>query len=153
MSFKAPKYRRFLDPWKINVYAYPVLPISDREFRTALREAHWLMSLAIDQATAARMRRQSRVGVAGSTSRAEIKAAELVVRRRDELLWLLAGLLELHLPGDNAAAQKKAKELVKAARKRSQDSARAARLQPKEQISSTGFRVPFSRKNAAKRKR
>jgi len=118
MSFKAPKYRKFLDPWKINIYAYPIPPISDRDFRTALSEAHWLMSQAIDQETAARMRRQSRRGVAGSTSRAEIKARELAVRRRDEILWLMAGLLDLHLPQDNEAARKRAKELCKLAKER-----------------------------------
>lgn len=92
--------------------------ISDADFRTALNEAHWLMSKAIDQETAARMRRQSRVGVAGATSRAEVQARELAIRRRDEILWLMAGMLGRHLPQDNAAALKRAKELCKLAKER-----------------------------------
>jgi hypothetical protein len=151
--FKPPKYRKFLDPWKINIYAYPLPPVSDRDFRTALSEAHWLMSLAIDQETAARMRRQSRVGVAGATSRAEIKARELAVRRRDEILWLLGGLLELHLPQDNEAARKMAKELCAAAKKRAQEESSAARLTQVCQTRRGGFPAPNSRRNAPKGKR
>lgn len=97
---------------------FQVDEISDEDFRTAMNEAYWLFSLAIDQETAARMRRQSRVGVAGSTSKAEIKARELRERRRAEILYLLAGLMGLHLPADNAAALEMARNLCCQAKKR-----------------------------------
>jgi len=127
--------------------------ISDRDFRTALSEAHWLMSQAIDQETAARMRRQSRVGVAGTVSRAEIQARELAIRRRDEILWLMAGMLGLHLPQDNADARLRAKALVAQANLRREDKASAARLKQAGQIRQGGFPAPTSRENAPKGKR
>lgn len=95
-------------------------PISDRDFRTAMSEAYMAFSQAIDLETAARMRRQSRVGVAGATSRAEIKATALVDRRRGDIVLLLGGLLGLYLPADNEAMLKKAMELCNQARERSQ---------------------------------
>lgn len=98
---------------------FAVEKVTDEDFRTAMTEAYWLFSLAIDQETAARMRRQSRVGVVGATSRAEIKARSLVERRRGEVIELLGGLMGLYLPNDNAAMKKKAEDLCAAARKRS----------------------------------
>lgn len=94
--------------------------IKDADFRTAMSEAYLAFSHAIDQETAARMRRQSRVGVAGATSRAEIKATALVDRRRGDIVLLLGGLLGLYLPADNEAMLKKAMELCNQARERSQ---------------------------------
>lgn len=119
--FKAPKYRAFMDPKSIpDGYRQSLgtKEVSDRDFRTAMGEAYWLFSLAIDQATAARMRRQRRVGVAGKTSKAEQKATALLERRRGEIIWLLAGLQGMHLPFENAAAREKAKELCLEAQKR-----------------------------------
>lgn len=135
---KAPEYGKLIEPWDIQdgplrKWFVPD-KISDLDFRTAMTEAHWLMSLAVDQETAARMRRQSRVGVAGATSRAEIKARELAVRRRDELLCLLGGLLGLHLPQDNAAALKRARELCKLAKDWPHGEDSDARLEPTRQI-------------------
>lgn len=153
--FKVPKYRLFADPREIPkgyLQSLGAKEISDHDFRIALNEAHWLMSLAIDQETAARMRRQSRVGVVGATSRAELKARQLCEQRRDEILWLLAGLLGMHLPAENAAARAKAEELCALANKRSQDADREARLKLKRQIGQGGFRVPFSIRNAPKRR-
>ena len=122
--FKVPKYRLFADPREIPkgyLQSLGTMEISDQDFRIAMTEAYWLFSLAIDQETAARMRRQSRVGVAGSTSRAEIKARERRERRRGEIMDLLAGLMGMCLPGENAAARERAKELCDLAKKKTQD--------------------------------
>lgn len=153
--FKAPKYRRFLDPYEIPagyLQSLGTKEVSDKDFRTAMTEAYWLFSLAIDQHTAARMRRQSRVGVAGATTRAETKAAEQVERRRGEILWLLAGLMGLHLPSENAASLERAKELCDQAKKRSQDAERKARLKQGGQTMKIGFPVAFYGKNPPKRR-
>lgn len=92
--------------------------VSDRDFRTAMGQAYLSFSQAVDQETAARMRRQSRVGLGQPCSRAEVAAISLVKERRSNIVQLLGGLLGVYLPNDNAAARETARALCRQARKR-----------------------------------
>lgn len=133
---------------------FQVDKISDEDFRTALTEAYWLFSLAIDQETAARMRRQSRRGVQGATSRAEIKAREICERRRGEILWLLAGLQGLHLPQENAAAIKRAEELCREARNPEQHlGSTMLHMRPNRKAAKSKIRIGKATGNYPKAKR
>lgn len=143
--FKAPEYGKLIDPWTIQdgplrKWFVPD-KISDRDFRTAMTEAYYAFSAAIDQETRARMRRQSRVGVAGATSRAEIRASALIECRRGDIVLLLGGLLGLYLPAANEAMVAKAMLMCDQARERLQDKSHPARLRQDRQIKGGGFRV------------
>lgn len=157
--FKVPKYTKFLDPMDIPAgYGMSLLPpvgISDTDFRTALTEAYQLFSDAIDQETAARMRRGRRHGMRGwkePKSGAELKAARLIERRRSEIILLLGGLVGSGLDWHNKECLRGARELCILAEKRAQGTHPEPRSQRDSQIARDGFRVPFSPRNAPKRR-